>query len=130
MVDFSVLGPFKPQEYSEKTVNAKGIRRKLMMQDGKEVVYSEKEVDLLLGLDENKSLVIHEGGITGYESIPSSYLIATEIAKMINKGWYACAGTAGRWDQLFIPGDQMRIILNELLSSNQERCNAPVHSAV
>ena len=44
-------------------------------------------------------------GVTGYESMKT-----TDVLECYEKGWYACAGTKGRWDKLFIPADQMILI--------------------
>ena len=44
---------------------------------------------------------VAEGGVTGFESF---------MVKDMNfsTGWYACAGTEGRWDTLFIPAEEMQ----------------------
>lgn len=45
------------------------------------------------------------GGVTGYESFTiDEYL---DLDMCFSKGWYACAGTKGRWDSLFIPAEEM-----------------------
>lgn len=53
-------------------------------------------------------LAIEEGGPTGYESFNIDEY--ANWPRMIRHGWTACAGTAGRWDRLVIPGPEMRRI--------------------
>ena len=45
-----------------------------------------------------------ECGVTGYESISVSGL------QKVEDGWYACAGTKGRWDTLYIEQKWINII--------------------
>ena len=54
-------------------------------------------------------LHIADGGVTGYESISLDDLLT------VDKGWYACAGTKGRWDTLYIPQKWIEIIRKEYL---------------
>ena len=44
---------------------------------------------------------ITKGGVTGYESIKIN---DTDD----DRGWWACAGTKGRWDSLHISSDEMK----------------------
>ncbi len=48
-------------------------------------------------------------GVTGYESCQVDTLEST-----VKGGWFACAGTKGRWDSLFIPENEMKKIQKEL----------------
>ena len=70
----------------------------------------EKTVELFVELRYSKSLgtwwlYIIKGGVTGYESISVDALM-----KQDGDGWFACAGTKGRWDTLFITERWMDII--------------------
>lgn len=49
-------------------------------------------------------------GTTGYESAQLSELMKD---KSEYPGWSACAGTLGRWSRLFIPQDQLDLIIAE-----------------
>lgn len=44
---------------------------------------------------------IVEGGVTGYESIKYKDLEA------IKGGWWACIGTKGKWDKLYVPSESL-----------------------
>lgn len=59
--------------------------------------------EVLLTYEDSRVIKMH-GGPTGYES-----LIAADYIEHDNRtGWMACFGTPGRWDQCFVPEDQMR----------------------
>lgn len=55
-------------------------------------------------------VTIADGGVTGAESVyfDDHFLYACE------KGWWACAGTPGRWDSLFVPAKEMRVVFEKL----------------
>ena len=50
------------------------------------------------------------GGPTGFESIQITEEIVEEVSQ---SGWHACAGTPDRWDELYLPPEQMRELLKE-----------------
>lgn len=53
---------------------------------------------------------ITDGGVTGAESVYfDDYFLAAR-----EKGWWACAGTPGRWDSLFVPAKEMRAVFEKL----------------
>ena len=47
------------------------------------------------------------GGPTGYESFVLDGPAAVDLHRMVSRGWWACAGTPGRWDALYIHGIQL-----------------------
>ncbi len=74
---------------------------------------SEKDVKIEVTKVYHESLeswwyAIVRGGVTGYESVRCDKIIDRD------KGWWACAGTKGRWDSLFVPLESLRIIVKEL----------------
>lgn len=56
-------------------------------------------------------LLITDGGVTGYEGV---YVNQHFIDFTLDRGWWACAGTEGRWDGLFIPASEMMEALETL----------------
>ncbi len=74
----------------------------------------EYEIQEIFG--ENPERVLNENerrifqlinGVTGYES----FYIDTDlrnVKRMCEKGWRACVGTKGSWDELFIPPEEMK----------------------
>lgn len=56
-------------------------------------------------------VAIADGGVTGYESVylDDYFLDATRA-----RGWWACAGTPGRYDSLFVPAKEMRAVFDRL----------------
>jgi hypothetical protein len=66
-------------------------------------------VKLVCKFGEGKAVVkVEEGGVTGYESC---YFTPDFKNWTLTKGWWACAGTPGRYDGLFIPAKEMRVAL-------------------
>jgi hypothetical protein len=53
---------------------------------------------------------ITEGGVTGHESV---YFDERFYATR-EKGWWACVGTPGRYDSLFVPAKEMRSLFERL----------------
>lgn len=51
------------------------------------------------------ALAIVEGGPTGHEGF---YMTKRTLNIMGGHGWWACAGTKGRWDSLFIDAENMK----------------------
>lgn len=49
-----------------------------------------------------------KNGVTGYESFE---ITLDSIRRLSERGWFACAGTKGRWDMLYIEGKEMEYIL-------------------
>lgn len=49
---------------------------------------------------------IIKGNVTGYESI--------RCDKLSKDGWFACMGTEGKWDTLFVPAKSVAKILEVL----------------
>ncbi|MCK5601259.1 hypothetical protein KAR91_05310 [Candidatus Pacearchaeota archaeon] len=63
------------------------------------------------------------GGPTGYESF---HVDKKVIGRMMDRGWYACGGTPGRFNQLRFTAEQMRdafkqanLLRNQLWYTNQ-----------
>lgn len=58
------------------------------------------------------------GGVTGYESFcldgKSDKNVRSRLYNMKARGWWACAGTRGRWDALYIHGMQMEKMIKDL----------------
>jgi len=122
MVDFKKLKEeaqmkrgycFLPEPDNTKPI--KGIRTSC-------VTGEEREVDLRYEIkpcpyanQHDTRFVFHlDGGPTGYESFTIDEYIA-DVTCGIRRGWTACAGTKGRWDKLFIPGEEMRRVFMEHL---------------
>ena len=59
-------------------------------------------------------------GVTGYESF-YIYDKYTQLDGMLKHGWYACAGTKGKYDKLFIPAEDMRIALEPYLGHGDDK---------
>ena len=57
------------------------------------------------------TVAITDGGVTGYESV---YFDDYFLDQTRAKGWWACAGTPGRYDSLFIPAKEMRAAFETL----------------
>ena len=55
--------------------------------------------------------VLISGGVTGYESF---VVESADFGHMIAYGWWACAGTPGSWDALYIHGLQVKRMLEDL----------------
>jgi len=58
-------------------------------------------------------------GVTGYESFclegaPGRKRAIRDFSHMVVRGWWACGGTPGRWDALYIHGLQMKKVFKEL----------------
>ena len=76
-----------------------------------------EEIIAELDMDESvfKGGVVRlENGPTGYESFVVELVKPEGMQRMIDHGWWACAGTPGRWDSLYISGLQMKKMLKEL----------------
>ena len=76
-----------------------------------------KIVECQFELRHNKTLgnVIEvTGGVTGYESFCLGGGARVHVDKMVAHGWWACAGTPGRWDGLYFSGLQMKWLFSEL----------------
>lgn len=50
------------------------------------------------------------GGVTGHEG----WYVEDYFSKPLDRDWWACAGTPGRWDGLRIPLDQMKLALQKM----------------
>ena len=50
------------------------------------------------------------GGPTGHESFLLKHTNgdAVNVGDLCREGWWACAGTQGRWDSLFVPPESMK----------------------
>ena len=75
-----------------------------------------RAVQVLVRLVNNETLgkVIQlDGGVTGYESFCLEGKSAVDIDRMKSIGWWACAGTPGRWDALYFHGLQMSKLFEE-----------------
>ena len=57
---------------------------------------------------------ITKGGVTGFESLSVKNMCAGK------GGWWACAGTKGRWDSLYVPADQIELIRNTLIKEEHK----------
>ena len=55
-----------------------------------------------------------KGGVTGFESLSVKNMCAGK------GGWWACAGTKGRWDSLYVPADQIELIRNTLIKEEHK----------
>lgn len=53
------------------------------------------------------------GGVTGWESFNVGEGTITDLSKMKANGWWACAGTPGRWDALYFHSLQMARMFKE-----------------
>lgn len=56
------------------------------------------------------AITIVEGGVTGHESV---YTDDFFIDRVLVSGWSACAGTPGRYNSLFIPAREMRVVFEQ-----------------
>lgn len=74
----------------------------------------ELEYDIIKQTD-NRQIFQLIGGPTGYESF---YIDDYAEENMPMFGWLACAGTQNRWDNLFIPAEEMKKAFDKLKRSN------------
>lgn len=58
------------------------------------------------------------GGITGYESFYIKDL--SDLKQMSERGWRACVMTKGKYDELVIPANQMKIVYDYLTKKEQK----------
>ena len=61
---------------------------------------------------ENQPVVAITDGVTGYESV---YFDDHFLDGCRAKGWLACAGSLNRYDSLFVPAKEMRLVFERLL---------------
>ena len=76
-----------------------------------------RTVQLLAKLVDNETLgkvVQLDGGSTGYESFCLEGTSAANLERMKSGGWWACIGTFGQWDALYIHKFQMRKLFKDL----------------
>jgi hypothetical protein len=105
-------------------VQVKATRSRLRMVDGKEVA-EPRDVKVTLrvnwkpGLNrEWLSIGVSHAGVTGYEFCRCDEQFVRATSEI---GWLACAGTAGCWDKLSIPADQMRRAFDHFAEYRGER---------
>jgi len=79
------------------------------------VTNKEKEVELeyKISIRNGERIFSLLNGVTGWESffIDSEY---TNLDEMKESGWLACAGTPRRYDNLFVPAEEMQKALKEI----------------
>lgn len=77
---------------------------------------AEIKLSIKRGHDGKLTLDVEEGGPTGYESCYLSNGPGDgHIEDLIEKGWRACAGTIGRYDSLFVPGESIQKVVTAFL---------------
>ena len=78
-----------------------------ILTDCRDGTVREIEVDYEIFEKDGHKIFQLIGGVTGYESfyLDSKY---TRLDKMLENGWTACAGTKNKYDELFIPAEEMR----------------------
>lgn len=74
----------------------------------------EIEIDYKIIETENGKIFRLIGGVTGYESFYSESKY-TNLNKICESGWCACAETKGKYDKLFIPAADMQIALKSFI---------------
>lgn len=73
------------------------------------------EVTARLASSESLGKIVElDNGVTGYESFCLEGPSAVDVDKMKCNGWWACAGTPGRWDALYFHGLQMAKLFRKL----------------
>jgi len=53
-------------------------------------------------------------GVTGYESLIVTGPGAADLERLCEVGWWACAGTTGCWDSLFVHPLQLKRVFEDL----------------
>lgn len=56
-------------------------------------------------------------GVTGYESFEFG---PDSIRELPTSGWSACAGAPGRYDKLFIPAEEMKRAIDDIIEQLKE----------
>ncbi|KKN80814.1 hypothetical protein LCGC14_0326200 [marine sediment metagenome] len=76
------------------------------------------QVEVRTDSEADRAVWLAKGGVTGYESFcldrSSPADLKARFYKMKLNGWWACMGTEGRWDALYIHGLQMTKLLEDL----------------
>jgi hypothetical protein len=75
-----------------------------------------KELKVELITSENGEYIQLIGGVTGYESFYIDYKGKRDTDRLYNMvlhGWFACVGTTGSWNTLYIHGLQMKQLFDE-----------------
>ena len=71
-----------------------------------------RDVDVTWAADPLEIGVV-KGGVTGCESYRVSDLLRNRV-RYEQHGLVVCAGTPGRWDKLYVPGDEMRVLFERV----------------
>ena len=89
-----------PDIKEDNFVRIKGIRTNCITGEEKEVIVTLEKYFYMQPLNEWWVRIIG-GGVTGFESFKVK-------GNDFSTGWLACAGTKDRWDELYIPAEEMQ----------------------
>lgn len=92
--------PTRPRGHIAERLSVRAERTNLGTQ-----VTSEITVQLWLGTSGPLSVVWLDGGVTGHESFELS---EDALRRAWGRSWVACSGTAGSYDRLVVPQDEMQ----------------------